>query len=156
MCVCGTVHTVILTKTSKHMHPKLNQQLLQSIIRVTNTHTHTAVFYLPGSSRRWWYSVNFNTQILDILYGCELLSNSNQRLASACFTFLALGHCHRSQRKVVPHIQTTFVPACGRNSVFHSPRLYSSWLYMQVLFWSCVSISFCLWWVLWWHVHCLM
>lgn len=51
------------------------------------TQTHTAVFYLPGSSSRWWYIVNFNTQILDILYGCELLSNSNWCLASGRFSF---------------------------------------------------------------------
>lgn len=54
---------------------------------------HAAAFYLPGSSRRWRYSVNFNTRILGILRGCELLSNSNR--CSALFTFLPAGHCHR-------------------------------------------------------------
>lgn len=70
-------HTKIHTLTCVRVH--------------TNTHwlAHTAVFYLPGSSRR--YSVNFNTQILDILYGCELLSNSNWCLASAHFAFLPAG-----------------------------------------------------------------
>lgn len=88
-----------------------------------HTDSHTAVFYLPGSSRRWWYSVNLNTQILDILYGCELLSNSNQYLASVPLTFLPAGHCHRtSPREPLPHVYRLLLSRHS-NSVFHSPAL---------------------------------
>lgn len=83
--------------------------------------THTAVFYLPGSSSKWWYIVNFNTQILDILYGCELLSNSNWRLASGRFSFRTAGHCRRrSSSNPFPHIQAIIDLSTCRKSIFHS------------------------------------
>ncbi len=92
-----------------------------SIFCFSHSKTHTAVFYLPGYSRRWWYSVNFNTQILDILYGCELLSYSNRCLASALFTLLPAGRCHRrSPSKPLPHIQATIVLSRYSNSILSS------------------------------------
>ena len=88
----------------------------------TNQLTHSCLLF---ARRR--YGVKFNTQILDILYGCELLSNSNWRLASARFTCLPAGHCHRrSSSKPLPHTQATIVLSRYSNPVIHS----HAWLWL--------------------------
>lgn len=139
MRVQETVYTLIFamwTQFLKHTHKKLSQPsnavtipawysfvfCLSSLFHMrahTHTNSHTAVFYLPGSSRRWWYSVNFNTRILDILYGCELPSNSNRCFASALCAFLPAGHCHRrSPRKPLLMCTGCYCPLLGTATLF--------------------------------------
>lgn len=135
-----------------------------SFSKDTLPHWHTAALYLPGSRHRWRYSVNFNTQILNILSGCELLSNTNWCLARSLFTFRPAGHCRRrslgrasltGHNCPLPVHQWFSVTALRFFRTWTGPwprlavfRMNCKLCKARAPLLSCVSVLSCLWWFL--------
>lgn len=94
----------------------LNPLFVHLSLHFSHIHTHTPVTHscllFAQIQRRWRYSVNFNTQILDILYGGELLFDPNQRLSWTRFPFLAAGNVSQP----LSYIQVT---VCSRFTFSH-------------------------------------
>lgn len=60
--------------------PVFHIQKTPHVLQRKHTHrlTRSCLLFARIPARRWRYTVNFNTGILDILHGCELLSNANR------------------------------------------------------------------------------